>query len=42
MSDLPDAVLTREARAGEQQAFEMLVRRYQTALFNFIVRRDKS
>jgi RNA polymerase sigma-70 factor (ECF subfamily) len=38
MSDLPDAVLTREARAGEQQAFEMLVRRYQTPLFNFIYR----
>jgi RNA polymerase sigma-70 factor (ECF subfamily) len=38
MSDLPDAVLTREARAGEQQAFEMLVRRYQSPLFNFIYR----
>ena len=38
MSDLPDAVLTRQACAGEQQAFEMLVRRYQIPLFNFIYR----
>jgi RNA polymerase sigma-70 factor (ECF subfamily) len=38
MSDLPDAVLTHEACAGEQQAFEMLVKRYQTPLFNFIYR----
>jgi RNA polymerase sigma factor (sigma-70 family) len=36
LSDLPDAVLTRGACAGEQQAFEMLVKRYQTPLFNFI------
>src|SRR5947209_5234656 len=38
MSDLPDTVLTRGACAGEQQAFEMLVRRYQHPLFNFIYR----
>jgi RNA polymerase sigma-70 factor (ECF subfamily) len=38
MSDLSDAVLTHEACAGEQQAFEMLVKRYQTPLFNFIYR----
>ncbi len=38
MSDLPDAVLTRRACAGEQSAFEILVRRYQTPLFNFIYR----
>jgi RNA polymerase sigma-70 factor (ECF subfamily) len=36
MSDPSDAVLTRGACAGEQQAFEMLVKRYQTPLFNFI------
>jgi RNA polymerase sigma factor (sigma-70 family) len=38
MSDLPDAVLTRVACAGEQQAFEVLVRRYQTSLFHVIYR----
>jgi RNA polymerase sigma factor (sigma-70 family) len=38
MSDLPDSMLTRMACAGEQQAFEALVRRYQTPLFNVIYR----
>jgi RNA polymerase sigma-70 factor (ECF subfamily) len=38
MPELPDAVLTRGAYAGEQQAFEMLVRRYQTALLDFSYR----
>lgn len=36
--DLPDAVLAQQATSGDKQAFELLVRRYQVPLFNFIYR----
>ncbi|MBA2678505.1 MAG: sigma-70 family RNA polymerase sigma factor [Ktedonobacteraceae bacterium] len=35
-SDASDAVLAQEVLAGDQRAFEALVRRYNTPLFNFI------
>jgi RNA polymerase sigma factor (sigma-70 family) len=35
---ITDAVLAQQALAGEQQAFETLVHRYSTPLFNFIYR----
>ena len=34
----PDALLAQMTLDGDQQAFEMLVRRYSTSLFNFIYR----
>lgn len=34
--DVSDSVLAKQILAGEQQAFEVLVRRYNTPLFNFI------
>ena len=37
-SDVTDMVLAEQVRAGDQIAFEMLVRRYSTPLFNFICR----
>ena len=36
--DVTDMVLAEQVRAGDQIAFEMLVRRYSTPLFNFICR----
>lgn len=36
--DITDMVLAQQALAGEQEAFEMLVHRYSTPLFNFICR----
>ncbi len=36
--DISDMVLARQALSGEQDAFESLVRRYSTPLFNFICR----
>ena len=36
--DISDMVLAQRALAGEQEAFEMLVHRYSTPLFNFICR----
>ena len=36
--DISDMVLAQRVLAGEQEAFEMLVRRYSTPLFNFICR----
>jgi len=35
-SDISDGVLVKQTLAGDQYAFEMLVRRYNVALFNFI------
>jgi RNA polymerase sigma factor (sigma-70 family) len=35
-ADVPDAALVQEVLRGNQQAFEVLVQRYSTALFNFI------
>jgi len=35
-SEIADGVLVKQALDGDQQAFEMLVRRYQVPLFNFI------
>jgi len=37
-SAIADAVLAQQTLAGEQQAFEILVHRYSTPLFNFIYR----
>ena len=36
--DMTDAVLAQQALSGDDEAFEMLVRRYHTPLFNFICR----
>ena len=36
--DMTDAVLARQVLSGDQEAFEVLVRRYNTPLFNFICR----
>lgn len=36
--DISDMVLAQQAISGEQEAFEVLVRRYSTPLFNFICR----
>jgi RNA polymerase sigma factor (sigma-70 family) len=36
--DLTDAVLAKQVLSGDQEAFELLVRRYNTPLFNFICR----
>src|ERR1700731_2211126 len=36
MTALSDACLAQQALAGDQRAFEIMVRRYNTALFNFI------
>jgi RNA polymerase sigma factor (sigma-70 family) len=36
--DRTDAVLARQVLSGDQEAFELLVRRYETPLFNFICR----
>lgn len=38
MSVLSDALLAQQALAGDQEAFEIMVRRYSTSLFNFICR----
>jgi len=38
VSEIPDSVLARQILAGDQQAFETLVQRYSTPLFNFICR----
>ncbi len=38
MSVLSDALLAQQALAGDQEAFEIMVRRYSTPLFNFICR----
>jgi RNA polymerase sigma factor, sigma-70 family len=38
VKDLPDSALAQQAIAGDKQAFESLVRRYQVPLFNFIYR----
>ena len=38
MSGLSDALLAQQSLAGDQQAFEIMVRRYSTPLFNFICR----
>lgn len=38
LPDMSDAVLAQLVLAGDQDAFEMLVRRYNTPLFNFICR----
>jgi RNA polymerase sigma-70 factor (ECF subfamily) len=35
-SEITDGILVQQTLAGEQTAFEMLVRRYNTAIFNFI------
>jgi RNA polymerase sigma factor (sigma-70 family) len=37
-SDLTDGVLARQTLAGDQDAFEKLVQRYSSSLFNFICR----
>ncbi|MBV9711343.1 MAG: RNA polymerase sigma factor, partial [Ktedonobacteraceae bacterium] len=39
--DTSDSVLVKQIAAGDQEAFELLVRRYQTPLFNFIRRSIK-
>ncbi|MBV9615014.1 MAG: sigma-70 family RNA polymerase sigma factor [Ktedonobacteraceae bacterium] len=39
--DTSDSVLVKQIAAGNQEAFELLVRRYQTPLFNFIRRSIK-
>jgi RNA polymerase sigma factor (sigma-70 family) len=36
ITEVPDGVLAQEVLRGNQQAFETLVQRYSTALFNFI------
>lgn len=36
--DMTDAVLAKQVLGGDQEAFEVLVRRYNTPLFNFICR----
>lgn len=36
--DVSDAILARQSLSGDQDAFEVLVRRYSTPLFNFICR----
>lgn len=36
--DITDAVLAQQVLEGDQEAFELLVRRYHTPLFNFICR----
>src|SRR5947207_6682993 len=36
--DMTDAVLAKQVLSGDQEAFELLVRRYNTPLFNFICR----
>jgi RNA polymerase sigma-70 factor (ECF subfamily) len=36
--DMTDAVLVSKVLSGDQEAFELLVRRYHTPLFNFICR----
>src|SRR5579864_3113771 len=36
--DMTDAVLAKQVLSGDQEAFELLVRRYSTPLFNFICR----
>lgn len=36
--DISDAVLAQQTLAGDQQAFEVLVHRYNTPLFNFVYR----
>jgi RNA polymerase sigma factor (sigma-70 family) len=36
--DMTDAVLAKQVLSGDQEAFEVLVRRYNTPLFNFICR----
>src|SRR3989475_7218753 len=36
--EIPDSVLARQILAGDQKAFETLVQRYSTPLFNFICR----
>jgi RNA polymerase sigma factor (sigma-70 family) len=36
--DTPDSILVKEIAAGDQEAFEILVRRYHAPLFNFIRR----
>ena len=38
MPEVPDSVLAQEILAGDQRAFEALVQRYSTPLFNFICR----
>src|SRR5947209_12743689 len=38
VSEIPDSVLARQILAGDQKAFETLVQRYSTPLFNFICR----
>ena len=38
VSEIPDSVLAQQILAGNQQAFETLVQRYSTPLFNFICR----
>lgn len=38
MPEVPDSVLAQEVLAGDQRAFEALVQRYSTPLFNFICR----
>lgn len=37
-SDMTDAILAQQALEGDQEAYEILVRRYSTPLFNFICR----
>ncbi len=37
-ADLSDAILAQQALQGDQDAYEILVRRYSTPLFNFICR----
>jgi RNA polymerase sigma factor (sigma-70 family) len=34
--DIPDAILAKQTLEGDQQAFEMMVQRYSSSLFNFI------
>ena len=36
--EISDGVLAQQTLAGDQQAFEALVKRYSTPLFNFICR----
>lgn len=37
-SEISDAILTQQILAGDQRAFEVLVRRYSVPLFNLIYR----
>ena len=37
-TEIPDGVLARQTLAGDQRAFETLVQRYSTPLFNFVYR----